>query len=57
MNAGTYLYTAIGHRLDGVPVVGFEPDALMSEAVRANLQRNKVKHVTIETCAVSDVSV
>ena len=53
MNAGSYLYTAIGHRGPSTAVVGFEPDERMCAAVRANVQRNSLADVLIETCAVS----
>jgi FkbM family methyltransferase len=56
MNAGSYLYTAVGYRQPGVPVVGFEPDPQISAAVRANIERNALTNVIIETCAVSAVS-
>jgi FkbM family methyltransferase len=56
MNAGSYLYTAIGHRRPGATVVGFEPDEAMSSLVRRNIVRNDLHNVTIETCAVSAAS-
>lgn len=56
MNAGSYLYTAVGHRHPDVPIIGFEPDEQMAAAVRSNVERNALSNVAIETCAVSATS-
>ena len=56
MNAGSYLYTAIGSRRPGVPIVGFEPDEDISAIVRGNVERNHLTNVAIDTCAVSSAT-
>jgi FkbM family methyltransferase len=53
MNAGLYLYTAIGYRKPGATIVGFEPHPGLAGSVARNVHRNSLDDVEVIEASVS----